>query len=83
MTDANGKVPLRLQIVDENEEAAPLIVIDTEFSCNDPRLVAEMVIPVRDIVFPSAGDYRLQVFACRQFLIERRMTVFSQTAIGE
>ncbi len=77
LTDANGKVALRFQIIDEQEIAEPLIVLDAELTADDPRQVAEIVIPLRDVVFPSAGDYRLQVFGCRHFLLERRITVFS------
>jgi hypothetical protein len=82
LTEANGMVPLRFQIIEEREIAAPLIVIDAEMTADDPRQVAEIVIPLCDVVFPSAGDYRLQVFACRQFLMERRITVFSAASNG-
>ena len=75
LTDANGRVPIRFQIVDDEGDENPLFQIDAELVTNDPRTVAEVVIPIFGTAFPQAGDYRLQVFACQQFLIERRISV--------
>lgn len=77
MTDVNGKVPLRFQIVDADESEPPLLQMDAELVVLDPRAVADVVIPIHDVTFPKAGEYRLQVFACQQFLIERRIQAMS------
>jgi hypothetical protein len=79
LTEARGTVPIRFQIVDTDESESLLFHVDTELKVNDPRVVADVVIPIRDVKFPQAGEYRLQVYACNQFLIERRISVQSAT----
>src|SRR5580704_6105875 len=44
LTDANGRIPIRFQIVDDEENEEPLFQIDAELTTDDPRAVAEIVI---------------------------------------
>ncbi|MCE9531064.1 MAG: hypothetical protein K8T89_08055 [Planctomycetes bacterium] len=73
VTDAHGKISVRFRIIDGDEERDPLVLIETELTVGDPRVVADIVIPIRDVTFPEPGDYRLQVFTNNQFLMERRI----------
>lgn len=74
LTDANGKIPIRLQIIDEESEE-PVFRVDAELTIHDPRAVAEIVMPICDVEFQRPGDYRLQAFAANEFLMERRITL--------
>jgi len=75
LTEAAGKLTLRFQIVDSEESEDPIATVDAELQVDNPRVVADLVIPIREVTFPAAGEYRLQVFAARQFLLERRILV--------
>jgi len=75
MTDVKGKLKLTFRLVDLDEDAEALFQFDAEMRVDDPRTVAEVVIPVHGARFPSAGEFRLQVFVDGQFLVERRMMV--------
>lgn len=74
LTDGRGVVPLRMRLVDAEEELEePLF--ETEMECDffDPRIIYEVVMGAKGIAFPHPGEYRLQLFAGEEFLIERRI----------
>jgi hypothetical protein len=73
ITDAHGKVPLRFQLVDLDESEPPLFLVDGELEVENPRFVAEMVIPIPPVTFRHGGEHLLQVYAHGQFLLERRI----------
>jgi len=75
LTNGRGQVPLRIQLVDADEEREPIFSaeMDTEFT--DPRMIAEVDCIMMGVTFPQPGEYRMQVFASGQFVIERRIVV--------
>jgi hypothetical protein len=75
LTDAQGTVPVRLQLLDVDEEEEPLYRAETELAFPNPREIINWNIHIRDVVFPAAGEYRLQLFARGEFLMERRLMV--------
>jgi len=77
MTDAQGKVPIKVKIVDSDEIHDPLFIQENEFPIKDPRVVTDIVIGIRGVSFPKPGEYRLQVFANQEFLVERRIDVIA------
>jgi hypothetical protein len=75
VTDGRGKVPIILQLVDAEEEDAPLFRGEVEAEFRDPRIIVELDFHIGGLTFPKAGEYRFQLFAGRDFLIERRLLV--------
>jgi hypothetical protein len=73
MTNGHGKVPFRAQLVDADEEREPLWFAEGEIELDDPRAVAELDFMMVGTSFPAPGEYRMQFFACGEFLIERRL----------
>ncbi len=81
LTDVYGKLALRFELVDSDNDES-IFAMNAELTVSDPRTMADLVVPFRDVVFPKQGEYRLQVFAGNQFLIERRLTAMSSTGLG-
>lgn len=74
-TDGRGKVPIKLRIVDVDEESEPLFEVEQEIDIPDPRAIGEFDAHAMGISFPSPGEYRVQLFACNEMIIERRILV--------
>lgn len=76
MTDVHGKVAVKLRMVHaENDGEEPLFEREAEVELPDPRVVVEMDFTVGGLVFPRPGQYRLQLLAAGEFLLERRIVV--------
>lgn len=75
VTNGRGTVPFRVQLVDVNEERDPIWVEENEFELPDPRVVLEMCFCLNNLTFTEPGEYRFQLFACKKFLMERRILV--------
>jgi hypothetical protein len=50
--------------------------LETVVSFADPLVVLEVVFTQARVVFPEPGEYRLQLFAAGEPLLERRLQVF-------
>jgi hypothetical protein len=74
---ARGKVTFRLCMVDVDEEVDPLFEVQSEGVFDDPRAVGEIDFHGGNIIFPHAGEYRVQLHANGQLLGERRVVVVS------
>jgi hypothetical protein len=83
MTDGRGKVPFRLQMIDADEEHDPIMKVEGDFPFDDPRAVAEFVMNVPSVTFPTAGEYRIQLFACHELQMERRILVITPESPDE
>ncbi len=79
MKGVEGKMPVRLQIVASERKDDPVYKLDAELSVADPRVVADVALPVRGATFAQPGEYLLQVFANNQFLNERSFIVGKST----
>lgn len=75
VTNGRGTVPFRVQLVDVNEERDPIWLIEDEVEFPDPRVVAEMCFYLTGLTFVEPGEYRFQLFASNEFLMERRILV--------
>jgi hypothetical protein len=75
LTDARGVVPLELRLVDVDEEQEPVFQTELSQEFADPIVVAELVVILENKIFPTPGEYRLQLFAAGDFLMERRVFV--------
>jgi len=77
LTDARGKVPIKIVVIDANEEREPVHVQELELEFPDPIVVMDLVTMIGGITFPAPGEYRLQLFGAGEFVIERRLLVLS------
>jgi hypothetical protein len=77
LTDALGTIPIKIQLIDADEEEDPLFVVEHDLEFPDKRAIIVVNAHMKDIAFPKPGEYRLQVYAQKQFIIERRLVVKS------
>ena len=77
LTECLGKMPIRIRLVNVDDEGDPLCEITSELDSPDPRAVIDAVFVVAGVVFPAAGEYRLQAYAGDEFLIERRILIIN------
>lgn len=75
MTDAEGQVPLKLQLIDADETREPLFMVENELEFPDRRVNMVMTAHMQGIAFPEPGEYRLQLFGRGEFMMERRLVV--------
>ena len=75
LTNGRGQVTIRVQIVDADDERDPIWSAESQVDFVDPRMVAELDYMIGGVTFPEPGEYRVQVFASDQFIIERRLLV--------
>jgi hypothetical protein len=62
--------------VGANEGDPPLFSGEGTIEFPDPRVVAELNFGLRNVGFPHPGEYRFQVYANEELLMERRLHVF-------
>jgi hypothetical protein len=75
ITNGRGTVPVRVRLVDANEERAPIWEEEGEIELVDPRVVAEICYHLAGLTFDEPGEYRFQLFASNEFLMERRILI--------
>lgn len=75
LTDGRGKMEVRLELIDVDEEREPIFKEEMEMNFHDPRLIIEMVFYAQNIQFNHPGEYRLKLYANHDFLVERRIIV--------
>ncbi|MEX2171642.1 MAG: hypothetical protein WD851_20150 [Pirellulales bacterium] len=75
LTSGRGPVTIKVQIVDTDEVHEPVWVAELEVEFPDPRGVVELDFMAGGLSFPSPGEYRVQVWANNDCLIERRLLV--------
>lgn len=83
LTDGRGRVPLRIKLVAAADEGDPIAEAETEIDFIDPRAVVDFAAVLRNVVFPRPDEYRLQLFAGDEFVIERRIVVSLRTPEAE
>ncbi|MBI1913611.1 MAG: hypothetical protein HYS12_02480 [Planctomycetes bacterium] len=76
LTDGRlGKTPIMLRLVDAEEERPPVVEAPGEVDFPDPFAIVEFVLALNGVVFPEAGEYRLQLHGAGTPLLERRILV--------
>lgn len=75
LTDGRGRIPIKLRLVDVDEERQPIFELATDIEFQDPRTVMELAFYVGNIVFPSPGEYRLQLKGGDTPMMERRIVL--------
>ena len=75
LTDGRGRVRIRLTLAGTDETKPPLFSGEGIIEFADPRVVAELNFGLKNVTFPESGEYRFQVFANDELLMERRLHV--------
>ncbi|HEV3255726.1 MAG TPA: hypothetical protein VG013_02480 [Gemmataceae bacterium] len=75
LTDGNGKIPIKLRLIDADEELDSLFESEVEVEFTTPLAVHELKFMAQGITFPAAGEYRVQVTARGEHLVERRILI--------
>jgi hypothetical protein len=75
ITDGHGPTPIEVKLVDVNESRPPIFKAEAMIPFDDPRVVIEFLNLMLNLEFPEPGEYRLQLFGCKQLLMERRIVV--------
>jgi hypothetical protein len=75
LTEGCGETRIRLRLVDVDEAGEALFEVQTVISFSSPIQVVEMAFTQQRVVFPEPGEYRLQLFAADQPLVERRLQI--------
>ena len=75
ITNGRGDVPVRVALVDADEEREPILSLEQVVEFDDPRLVAELTFEMHGVTFPEPGEYRFQLFALDEFIMEQRILV--------
>lgn len=78
LTNGRGTVQFELRLVDANEEREPIWEVAGEVDFDNPHFVAELDFMIADVTFPLPGDYRFQLFASGEFLVERRLSIIER-----
>ncbi len=75
LTNGRGKIPLKIVLVDVDEEREPVIEVDAEAAFPDVRSIVTIDAEMSDLSFPAPGEYRVQAFARGVFIIERSFVI--------
>lgn len=75
VTDGRGRVPITLKLVDVDEDAPPIFEAENVIEFTDPRVIMELDLHIANAVFPKPGEYRLQLLAGKEPILERRILV--------
>jgi hypothetical protein len=75
LTDGRDETPLKLRIVDVDEERPPVLEAEASLDMTDPTTVHEFPVIAPMATFPEPGEYRIQLFGAGTFLREVRLHV--------
>lgn len=75
LTGGRGIQPMRLELVDVDEERNPIFATEGDIHFLDPREVIDLGIEFKNVTFPQPGNYRVKLFVGGEFLMERKLEV--------
>lgn len=75
LTSGHGAVELMIRIVDSNETRPPLVQGQGKVEFHSPLAVANLALQFHGLVFPEAGQYRVQLLSNGELLREARLHV--------
>ena len=73
VTEGKGELPVRMELIDVDEERPAVFDAEGTFMFNDLREVVEGTFTFANLVFPEPGEYRLKLFVAGEFLMERAL----------
>ncbi|NOX59274.1 MAG: hypothetical protein GXP29_10500 [Planctomycetes bacterium] len=75
LTGGHGSVDLMIRIVDSNDARPPLVQGQGKVEFHTPLAVANLALQFHGLVFPQAGEYRVQLLCNGELLREARLRV--------
>ena len=78
LTSGRGIMPMKVTLLKDGAES-PMLDLKGELNFGNPLNVVDMIMDMRNIVFPSAGWYSVQVH-CGGGISERRLSVMQTDA---
>jgi hypothetical protein len=78
VTDGQGLLPVRMELIDVDEERPAVFDVEANFNFTDRRQVIEGTFSLANLVFPEPGEYRLKLFVAGEFLMERALNITSK-----
>jgi hypothetical protein len=75
VTEGQGELPVRLELIDVDEERPAVFDAEGMFVFEHPRQVIEGTFNFTNLEFPEPGEYRLKLFVAGEFLMERALHV--------
>lgn len=73
LTGGRGVVPLVIRVVDSNESRNPLVQGQGQVEFQNPLAVANLALQFHGLVFPEAGEYRVQLMSRGELLREAKL----------
>ena len=77
VADCLGKTPFLIRVIDANEDHEPIVEANAEIEIADPLAITALVLRLEGMVFPEAGEYRVQLFSGNALIAERRLLLSS------
>jgi hypothetical protein len=77
LSGGRGRMPVRFVLTRADDDAELLAVRAEHDFGVDPRAIQEIGVVFAGIVFPQAGEYRVTLHVNDEYLVERRIVVFS------
>lgn len=74
-TNGRGITLLTVRVIDVNEEREPVFAATVQVPMEGPLAESNLTMGLQNVVFPEAGEYRVQVLSGPVLLIERRLVV--------
>lgn len=75
LINGRGMVTMEIQLIDTDEERETIARGEAELTFPDPLTEVELVFDLRQVIFPAAGEYRLQLRCDGHFLRERVLVI--------
>jgi len=75
LTDGRGSTPLEIVIVDSEDARPPVVTGTAKVEFKDPRAIANFNLHFNGLVFPEAGEYRVQLKCQGELLREARLNL--------
>jgi hypothetical protein len=75
VTEGQGELPVRMELVDVDEERPPVFNVEGMFVFRHLREVIEGCFAFQRLEIPELGEYRLKLFVGGDFLMERSLVV--------
>ncbi len=73
VTEGQGSLPVRMELVDVDEERPAVFDAEAVFEFSHLRQVIEGTFTFANLEFPRPGEYRLKLFVAGEFLMERAL----------
>lgn len=80
VTEGQGKLPVRMELIDVDEERPAVFDAEGIFEFEHPRQVIEGVFAFQNLEIPEPGEYRLKLFVAGEFLMERALQITTAAA---